>query len=768
MRYSLRWLCRYLRLTSSPEELFCRLTETGTEVERVGSYGISDSRIVVAEILAWERHPNADRLRVCRVSTGSEERTIVCGATNFDRGDRAPLALPGAVLPGGRTIGPATIRGIRSEGMLCSLEELGLNGQGEGIWLLPKDWELGSPLSEWLPPDTLFDVEITPNRPDLLCYEGLAREAQAVGCGEFLPVECPEPCSGETPLDWSLELQALDACPFYGATLLEEVSVGPSPRWLQAFLWAIGRRPINNVVDVTNFVLWELGEPLHAFDADRLDGRILVRYAAPGEPFLGLDGRRYELDPSVLVIADGKGAQALAGILGGQESAIRPETKRVLLESAWFAPAVIRRAARLLGIHSDAAYRFERRVDPSNVLRARNRALQLLLDCSGAKLRHSPKVAGSPPTGPKPVLLGHDKVSSFLGLSLTRAEIEESLSKLGLIPLETHEDRSLWLPPSWRADLREEVDLLEEILRMAGTDRLAGRIPPGRMARTEADESFDRLERLRHALAARGWQECLCVPLRAAGPSTEDGLTVANPLSLQHVRLRSSLEEGLVEVASLNLSRGNRMLKLFELGRIFRRTPQGTVLEEERLGLLWAGETTRLHWSLPRREVDFFDLKGVMEWLVEEWRLCPVGQIKDVGPLLEARTGIATPAYFGELSLAEFLRSFPWRFFGSFEPLPAFPAVRRDVALVVPLAISHEEVYQALRSCSPPFLESLELFDCFVDPEGVRVPKGHKSLAYRLTYRAKDRTLTDEEVNALQRELLEKIQKRLPCTVRES
>ncbi|CAF0700793.1 phenylalanine--tRNA ligase subunit beta [Candidatus Methylacidithermus pantelleriae] len=768
MRYSLRWLCRYVQLTCTPEELFNRFTETGTEVERFWRHGIEDPRIVVAEILSWDRHPNADRLRVCRVSTGAQgEHQIVCGATNFKQGDRVALALPGSRLPDGKLIEPVKIRGVSSDGMLCSQKELGISQEAEGIWILPPDWSLGTPLCQWIPADILFEIETTPNRPDLLCHEGLAREAAAIGCGEFFPVETGPLAPCDQPLDWPVKLEVPEACPYYGATLLEDVTVGPSPSWLQALLWAIGKRPINNVVDVTNFVLWELGEPLHAFDADSLDGRIIVRYGQPGESFLGLDGRLYTLDSSMLVIADGQKAHALAGILGGQESAIGPQTRRVLLESAWFEPAVIRRTARKLSLHSDAAYRFERRVDPSAVLRARDRAVLLLGEVAGARLRRSPLVVGEPPPGPGPVRLRYSKIWAFLGVSLSQEEVQAMLQRLGVRCVEEGKNFAVWLPPSWRSDLGEEVDLLEEIVRLTGTQSISGRLPSGRMAPGRVDEAFDRMERLRRALAARGWQECLCIPLLPRGEGDQHGLELANPISSQYARLRLSLKEGLVNVAALNVSRGNRVVRLFEMGRVFRRTQQGMVSEEERLGILWAGEIGEVHWAAPVREVDFYDIKGVVDWLCDRWELLPVEGPIELSEELQLQTGLEVTGYYAEFSLAKYLTSPKLRMLGSFQPLPAHPPVRRDLAILVPASVEHREVLQKLWDCACSLVERIELFDCFVDQEGVRIPAGYKSLGYRLTYRAGDRTLTDEEVNRLQSQLIDRLKQVLPCTVRE-
>ena len=432
MKFSLRWLGQYLDLDVPVPVMLDKLTLSGTEVEGVEVTGVESPHVVVAQILSSAQHPNADRLRVCQVNDGTGTRQIVCGAKNYRDGDKVPLALPGAKLPGGLVIKESKLRGELSQGMLCSAKELALAEDAEGLLILPADAPVGRLFSEYHPGDTMFEVEITSNRPDLLSYLGMAREIAATGAGRLktAPLASVDFPSAESA--WSVQLQDPDLGPYYTATHLAHVKVGPSPQWLQDAIVSTGHRPINIVVDITNYVLFETGQPLHAFDAAKLAGRsIEVRRARAGEKLEALDDKTYDLAADDLVIADGQGPVALAGVMGGKPTGVSESTTEIVLEAAWFLPATVRRTSRRLNLMSDSSYRYERRVDAGGLLAARNRAISLLQELTGAVIVSQPAIAGAPPAAREPITLRAQKISGLLGIEIPPAIVRTQLTSLG-------------------------------------------------------------------------------------------------------------------------------------------------------------------------------------------------------------------------------------------------------------------------------------------------------------------------------------------------
>ncbi|CAB4244310.1 Phenylalanine--tRNA ligase beta subunit [Methylacidimicrobium sp. AP8] len=747
MRISWRWLSRYCQVTVPVEEALDRLTMSGLEVAHWRRRGPEDPRIVVAEVVDWRPHPRADRLRLVRVRIPGQELSVVCGAANFDRGDRVALALAGAVLPGGVEIARRRIRGEESEGMLCSAEELGLEEKGsEGILVLDAGCELGVPVASVLPTDIECLLEVTPNRPDLLSYRGIARELAALGCGRLLPSPPAASSSTFAPFPGRVVLEASDAAPWYAAALLEGIEIKPSPPWMQEHLRRSGARPVNVVVDVTNFVLFELGEPLHAFDADAFpDGEILVRRASPGERLVALGDQEIALDPADLVIASRRGPEALAGVIGGRRSSISEKTSRVVLECAWFLPKVIRAAARRHSISTEASYRFERRVDPGVVWAARERAIHLLTELAGGRLVGT-SAYGALPLDPAPIRLQARTVERICGELPPPAEIEDILGRLGLELLEKQEAGWLWKVPSHRADLEGEVDLVEEIVRVRGLAGLPSRVSAGWATKSRDDRRWDRREAVRSALAGRGWQECLCLPFAASRPD-ENGVELSHPANADFRFLRSDLTSGLLVVARMNWAKGNRSLRLFEIGRVFHRRG-GRVEEREHLAILAAGEEAQEpHWLTGGRRLDFYDVKGLADFLEGSFAFPGEARVRlERIPREEAaKQGIDAEIALLEYNLEPWLAQ-EWAR-TVFRPLPIYPPVRRDIAVVVDEAVTHAEVRRAVEASRPPCLERVHLFDLFRDPSGARLPAGKKSLAYALTFRAPDRTLTDKEVN---------------------
>jgi phenylalanyl-tRNA synthetase beta chain len=769
MKFSLRWLSQYVEVSVPAPQLFERLTLTGTEVEHVHSSGVDSPLLVVGEVLSYVQHPNADRLRLCQVNDGRGTRQIVCGAKNFREGDKVPLALPGAKLPGGMTIKESRLRGELSQGMLCSAKELAIAEDAEGLLLLPADAPVGKVFSEYWPGDTLFEVEITSNRPDLLSYRGMAREIAAIGAGTLRPA--PEAAVSFPPADphWSATLGAPDLCPYYTATHLTDVKVAPSPQWLQEAIEAAGHRPINNVVDITNFVLFETGQPLHAFDAGKLVGSVITaRRAQPGDKLEALDDKTYELRPEDLVIADASGPVAIAGVMGGKPTAVSGSTTELVLEAAWFLPATVRRTSRRLALMSDSSHRYERRVDPGTVLAARDRALSLLIELAGARISSASAEAGTLPAAQEPITLRSARISTLLGVEVSSDVVDRDFEALGCVRISRDETESIWQPPTFRFDLAREVDLIEEIARLHGLEGIPSRIATGLHGETAADRAHARLLRLRHGLAARGWDECVTDALTERRfAATDDVLELDNPLSELQTHLRPALKTSLLQVAARNLSRGVPQLRLFEVGRVYQR--KGTATHEPlKLGLLVAGMGASAAWFQAERAADYFDLKGELTFLedfagllakdTQELQAVPAAELKIFG--------IKQPVFYAEIDLDAWLNRAPKP--ERYQPVPAYPSARRDLAVVLGKAVPQDQVEKAIRSAHAPHLESVQLFDLFLDPKGEKIGAEQKSLAYALTYRAADRTLTEKEVNDSHDRVRTKLLTDLGCSFRES
>lgn len=481
MKVSLSWLKTHLDLSGNTvDSMRDLLTFAGIEVEDIEVRGVDSDKIVVAQVLESLQHPNADRLSVCQVDDGSgTPRQIVCGAKNYKVGDKVPLALPGAILPGGLEIKAGKLRDVVSNGMMCSGRELGIGDDHAGLMILDPALKVGTPFTEVVPPDVVFDLEITPNRPDLLSHTGLARELAALtkkGLEPKPPV--PQATVKEATPD-QVRLDTTERCPLYSARIIKGVKVGPSPEWLQRRLQSVGLRPINNVVDITNFVLLEVGQPLHAFDLDKLNGGIIVRQAMEGEKIVALDAATYELTTDDLVIADTSAPVAIAGVMGGEASSVTETTTDLLLESAYFTPSFIRRTARRLGISSDSSYRFERGVDPQGPLAGSDLAVKLILDIAGGTAEAEVLVAGTAPQLTQDVTFDETRARNLIGIpDLSREEMHGVLTGLGLAKKSETDTTSLWHIPSYRGDLQRSVDLVEEVARVIGLDRVPAAPPP--------------------------------------------------------------------------------------------------------------------------------------------------------------------------------------------------------------------------------------------------------------------------------------------------
>jgi len=777
MKFSVNWLREFVDLPENPEEIADLLTRAGVETENIETRGAKIEQVIVSQIVASSRHPNADRLTVCEVDDGSgANRQIVCGATNYKVGDKVPLALPGAKLPNGLEIRKSKLRGIESEGMLCSPIELGLGEDSSGLLILTPDAKIGAPIADLFPTDTILDVEITPNRGDLLSHFGLAREIAALTEKKLKSTaresKIPVKKTGVT-------ITSTRECPFFSARRIDNVTVGPSPQWLRAKIESVGIRSINNIVDISNFVMLELGQPSHAFDADKLKGSINVRFARDGEKFLALDGKTYSLKPDSCVVADQERVIGIGGVMGGEETAVTDSTKNILLEAAYFLPASIRRTARQLNLPSDASYRFERGVDPEMVLRASQRATELIQEIAGGIPAKEINVDGKLLANPADVSLRYEKCDRVVGIAIKPKTVDEVLTRFGLKKISAAEITK-WKIPSFRPDLQRDVDLIEEVVRAYGAEKIPGTDRSRFTPSTAADHSHDLELQMRRRLAAAGLNEVRTSKLlpRERLAFGENAIALRNPLSKDHVALRPSLLPGLLGVLDHNIRAGVERVAIFEIGKVFEPP---TSAEQKRVAiLLWGNIASKLHWRNEKRRVDFFDLKGAIE-LARSGLSFRRGQHANFALAVEIIAGnqlvglaglltnslTATIDASGGVFVAEVSIDFPVSSLGSratFRELGKFPSVTRDIAMIVGEDLTHEKIWEVIWHPTEPLLERVEFFDLFA---GTEIGEGKKSLAYRLTYRDPSRTLRNEEVNAAHAKIRERLRSDLGAELRE-
>jgi phenylalanyl-tRNA synthetase beta chain len=818
MKVTLNWLKQYVDFDWSPEEVTERLTMLGLEVEGVQKVSGEFEGIVVAQVITRDKHPNADKLSLCRVNDGKGERQIVCGAQNFKAGDKVPLILPGATLPAKPGEAPFTIkvgkiRGVESHGMLCSPQELGLPEPVDGLLLLREDARVGQPFAEYLgraSGDVVYDLEVTPNRPDLNSLIGIAREIAALTGN---PLKLPEISLTEEPGTTTdslvrVQLDDPELCPRYTARVIRGVKVGPSPDWLRQMLEKVGIRSISNVVDVTNYVMLECGQPLHAFDyhlvAKDAAGlpAVVVRRAQPGEKFVTLDNQERTLTENMLLIADPAKGIALAGVMGGLNSEIKENTVDVLVESACFKPTNIRRTSKLLGLRTDASYRFERGADVGVTEWACRRCVQLIQATAGGQIALGAVDAYPAPAEARQITLRHQKVTDLLGVTLRNEEIEYFLGQLGLRAMgrkarpvgdETAAEPITVQVPSWRVDLKREVDLIEEIVRLHGVDKIPPTPPRGAIGSHPFDAVYDQIGEARRILCALGLNEAqgqTLVADSAARLASADNLALlSNPLSSDMNALRPSLLPGLLDSLRNNLTRKNNDVALFEIGRVFTQTG-GQLKEERRLAIALTGTRQPAFWSGTDRDAkhDIMDLKGLLESFLEDYGLRAIsytrraestplflesatlalggklvlGELGQLLPPLAKQYDLRDAVFLAELNLDLLLAR--RNAAKSFKALPQFPGIGRDIALVMAENVTHEAVLQAVRQAKAANLESVEVFDIF---RGKNVPAGQKSAAYSFTYRSSDRTLTDTEVNAAHEKLTAHLLTVLKATIRE-
>lgn len=815
MKVSLKWLSEY---TAVPEDLkaFCdRLDLTGTGVEGVEKTGEAFEGVVVGHVLTCEPHPDSDHMHVVTVDVGAEEPVqIVCGAPNIVADIKVPVALVGAVLPGDFKIKKSKLRGVVSCGMCCSKRELGLGQDHSGIWVLPDDAPVGQSMADFMGAgDTVLDLEITPNRPDCLSMVGMARE---VGAMYQQPVAWP--LSGDVEklaavtagegVAAAVTVEVPDAarCPRYTARVIDNVKVGPSPEWLAERVTAAGGRSINNVVDVTNYILYLYGQPLHAFDFAKVasaDGcaHIVVRAAADGERLTTLDGEDRELTSDMTVIATPERAVALAGVMGGENSEVTEETTCVLLESAAFERGRTSRTSRNLGLISEASMRYERGVDDHLCEVVSQAAAALLAEVSGGTVRPGVVDVYELPTARPELIFRIPRFVAMMGADIPADFIEDILVRLGCA-VEATDDPSVLsvLPPTFRPDLEREIDLYEEVLRLWGMDRIPPTLPGGRErvgARTPEQETVcvinDTLrasgmnETMTYSFAEPGDIERLRLPAEGLGLAVE----LLNPLNADMSVMRQSIVPGLLRSVAYNQARGVKNIQLYEIGTVFAAAEgRKKAKERKKLAGVLAGSMRDGAWNAPAVPFDFFDAKGVLENLARELALpkvrfralsadeapqlqpgraaemmangAVVGWVGEVHPLVVDAFGAEPPVVAFELDVAALVRAArPAR---DYVDVPTFPAVTVDQAFVVAEDVPHEKMVQVMTSAGGKLLESVALFDVYRDAE--RVGAGKKSMAYSLVYRAPDRTLTSEEVERAHGKLVSKVEKATGAEIR--
>ncbi len=793
MRISEQWLREWVALSTDVHGLAHQLTMAGLEVDAIEPAAPAFSGVVVGEITHCEQHPDAERLKVCQVDDGTgEPKTVVCGAPNAAAGLKVPFATVGARLPGDMKIKAAKLRGVKSFGMLCAARELGLSEDSEGLMPLPADAPVGEDFRAWLNlDDNVIEVELTPNRSDCLSMAGVARE---VGVLTDQTVTPPDVASVSATIDdrLSVTLSADNACPRYCGRVIRGVDTqAPTPMWLRERLRRAGIRPLSIAVDITNYLMLELGQPMHAFDAAKLSGGIDVRWARVGESLALLNGETVELAENTLVIADGNGAVAMAGVMGGEVTAVSDSTQDVFLEAAFFAPSAVAGRARQYGLHTDSSHRFERGVDPQLCKVAIERASALLIELAGGQAgpvveaidqSHMPARA--------PVALRPERANALLGTEISADEMRSTLTRLGMPP--SADGNNAWqvTPPSWRFDITREVDLIEEIARIHGYDRLPSRRAAAPSAIPARPESRIALARVRNLLVDRGYQEAISYSfvakeLQAALDPDYTPLALANPLSADLGVMRTSLWPGLVRALQHNRNRQMQRVRLFETGLRFRGDLNDLTQTPMVAGVA-AGNASEGHWDQRDRALDFFDVKGDVQALMalavpgdavrfepcEHPALHPgqsaaiimdgehVGLLGKVHPAVAAQLDLDGAVYLFEIEQSIFARhSVP-----AFSAISRYPAIRRDLAVVVDESVTAQAVQDCIIAAGGDVLSGVHLFDVY---RGRGVSEGCKSLAIGLILQDYSRTLTDDEVDALQQRIIAALSDQLGAGLRE-
>ncbi|MDD4048080.1 MAG: phenylalanine--tRNA ligase subunit beta [Clostridia bacterium] len=813
MRVSWKWLNELVEVKVSPKELARLMTMSGIEVGGIECFskGLKDVRVGLIEKIT--KHPQADKLVICDVNIGGDKRvTIVTGASNVREGQKVPVAIAGAILADGKQIKSADFRGIMSKGMLCSAEELGMDvdkipaEQKDGIYILPNDVSVGDDIVETLDlEDIVMELELTPNRADCLGMINVAREVAAL-TGEKLNLPVIEESNdkGECASLTRIDIEDKELCGRYVARIIKNVKIEPSPLWLQHRLMATGMRPINNIVDVTNYVMMEMGQPLHAFDFDKLnENRIVVRKAKKEEEITTLDGQVRKLEPDMLVIADAQKPVAIAGVMGGLDSEVTNSTKTIFLESAYFNGSSIRRTSHTLGLRSEASWRFEKTVDVEQVKMVADRAVQLLAQIGGGTPAEGYVDCYPNKVKRKPIKLRINKVNKVLGTEIQPETMEEILKVLQIAILERDEEGWLLMPPSYRQDLEIEVDMIEEITRMNGYDKIPTTLPEGAMTQGMRTAKQKFRYKMRKLMVAQGLMEVFSYsfinPMQLdywrvpTDHFLRDVVTIKNPLSEEQGVMRTTILPGLLETVKRNINKRNKDVKLFEIGKVFFSNgfPENSEIPEEKLMLaaICSGKKEK-SWLYGEEEYDFYYLKGVVENLLDglgfnreqvsyeavadvpglhpgrtaiiRMKGKEIGMIGEIHPLTLDKYGIEQKVAVFNIE-AEVLANEVVDKKEFVVPITKYPAVARDLAITIPEEIKTAAVAELINEQGGMLLKGVRLFDLY---RGKQITEGYKSLAFSLTWQAPDKTLTDGEINILHQKIEESLKKEFGAGLR--
>jgi phenylalanyl-tRNA synthetase beta chain len=794
MKVSLSWLQAYVDLALDADQLAQKLTMAGLEVEAVTDRYAFMQTVLVGRVTAVEPHPRADKLKLCRVQAGDRTYDVVCGAPNVAVEMLAPLALPGTELVDGTVLTSSTIRGQRSEGMLCSEIELGLGLDASGLMVLDGALTPGATLNQALNlSDPVLEISLTPNRADCLSIFGIAREVAGLQGNSLMRPAFQMPEARDSIDDHaSVRIEAPDHCPRYAARLMTGINVGPSPFWLQDRLRSVGLRPINNLVDITNFVMLETGQPLHAFDFDRLsDNCIVVRTARPGEQFTTLDGKQRQLTPEMLMICDGEKPVAVGGVMGGLNSEIEEGTSRVLLESAYFDPVSVRKTAKKLGLNTDASHRFERGVDPQGTLHAMDRAAALMVELGKGKLMDGHIDVCHDLPNLAPIHLKVQAANRTLG---TRLDAEQMAGLLRSVEFQVDgagDDELRVTVPSFRVDVSRPEDLMEEVARLWGYDNIPVSFAAIPIGSRIAEKSWLQRQRICEKLAGLGFNEAInysfihkdsCDRIDLGPDDIRRRMVdILNPLSEEQAVLRTSLIPGLLETMQRNLAHQVRTMKLFEIGKVFFSRGANRQPEEiDMLVGLWTGDRYASGWFGKSTPCDFYDLKGAVESLLmglhvpeasftkladEECTFTQPGAsarilltgrqagiIGQIRPKVLDTYNLKQSAFVFEIDFGQLVESIPDAIVA--RPLPKYPATTRDATLIIDQEIEAQTLIAMVKSMDQPLLEEVHIFDVY---QGKPVPENRKSISLRLTYRSVYETLEDNTVNQIHKEITDRL-----------
>jgi phenylalanyl-tRNA synthetase beta chain len=795
MKASIGWLKKYVDIDMNINDLAEALTMVGLEVEAVSDRYDYLNSVLIGRITEISPLSETDTVKLCRVEIGDRTIPVVCGAPNMKNDLLVPCALPGTHLPQGFVIEKRTIRGETSEGMLCSEIELGLGFNSAGLMELDRDLSVGTPLNQALGlSDFVLEIDLTPNRPDCLSITGIAREIAGLQKTKLTPPEIRLPESFQNISDFtSVTIKDPHLCPRYAASLVFDIAVGPSPSWLQDRLVSVGLKPINNIVDITNFVMMETGQPLHAFDFDRLaENRIVVRIAEEGETFTTLDGKEHRLDPEMLMICDGEKPVALAGVMGGLNSEIENDTTRVLLESAYFDPVCIRKTSKKTGLNTDASHRFERGVDPKGTVKALNRATQLIAEIGGGKLIDGIIDAHPNPTPDKMIALDVKALNRRLGTHLNATAIEDYLKSIEFEVEKIDDDTLQVYPPSFRVDIIRFEDLTEEIARLFGYNNIQTTFPLIPADARQPSKRIDSRDNIKNLMTGLGFVEAINysfisklsfdrLELSPDDPKRH-AVDIANPLTEDQSVMRTSLIPGLLETMKYNISVQNKNLKLFEIGYVFFHTGEEDSQpdEVEMLSGLWTGIRFDAGWLTKEVHCDFFDLKGAVEELLrrlgivnttfariptescyytkpgysarisvgDEW----IGLIGELHPKVLQNYDLKQTAFVFELNFDLLIDLIPDTI--SAQVISRFPPVSRDITLIINKDVEAFHILRSIDNFNEELVENLHLFDVF---EGDPIPKGKKSISFRITYRSFSETLEDESINQIHKNITDRL-----------